>query len=113
LAAPIDVATGRLGPGLIKTRTTARAWSHPVTGASIEGRRLPDWGPALAVVRAGARALPFHPAEGWDIGFTDAGPVIVEINALWDVDVVQMAADRGLLATPLRDYLGARGLIGV
>ena len=78
---------GRLGPawsrrpdgaGFVKTP------AMPGTGRRIEGTRLPDWDEAVAVVR---RAAPhFLPIRtiGWDVAFTDDGPVVIEANMWWD-----------------------------
>jgi hypothetical protein len=82
-----------------------------MTGAAIEGFVIPDWAAALAVVTRACRRVPFSRLLGWDVGITAAGPVIVEVNACWDADVLQLAADRGLLATSLRGHLEARGML--
>ena len=111
LAAPIDLATGRLGAAVSRASGLSRHRRHPVTGATIEGRPVPDWDRAVAVLRAAARVVPFNPVQGWDLAFTAMGPVIVEANGRWDPDVTQLAPDRGLLGTPLRGYLERRGLL--
>ena len=117
LAAPIDLATGRLGiAALSKLEGHARVSRHPMTGAPIEGLVLPDWAQGLDVVRAAAAAVPFNALLGWDLALSSRGPVVVEANDLWDTDVSQIAPDRGLLATALGDYLDrhdALGLLGL
>jgi Sugar-transfer associated ATP-grasp len=112
LAAPIDLASGRLGPAVMnRTHSLRRVDVHPVTGVPITGVPVPDWSAALAVVRAAAAGLPFNRLLGWDLAFTDRGPVIVEANDIWDPDVSQIAPDAGLLATPLHDALVGSGAI--
>ncbi len=110
LAAPIDLATGRLGSAVSKRQRSVRVVEHPVTHAKIEGHEVPDWDRALATIRIAALVTPFNPVQGWDIAFTPTGPVIVEANARWDPDVTQLAPDRGILGTELRGYLQRRGL---
>jgi len=57
---------------------------HPVTGASLEGFRLPDWDAVIELALRAARLfLPLR-TIGWDIGMTPRGPVIVEANRWWD-----------------------------
>lgn len=66
------------GVGFVRTP------AMPTTGRRIEGARLPDWDEALDVVR---RAAPhFLPIRtiGWDVAFTDDGPVVIEANMWWD-----------------------------
>ena len=112
LAAPIDLATGRLGRAAGKTSGNMVRWStHPVSGAQIEGAIVPDWERGLAVIRSAARTVPFNPLLGWDLGFTPDGPVIVEANGRWDPDVTQFAPDQGLLGTNLRRHLERRDAV--
>jgi hypothetical protein len=113
LAAPIDLTTGRLGPAVYKQQRSGRLAAHPVTGSRIEGREVPDWNRAVAMLEAAAAATPFNPVQGWDVAFTPSGPVIVEANGRWDLGVTQLAPDRGLLGTDLRTYLKSRQLRGL
>lgn len=117
LAAPIDLADGRLGPAaLSKMEGLTRVSCHPATGAPIEGRVIPDWAEALDLVRRAAAVVPFNTVLGWDLGFSSRGPVIIEANDLWDTDVSQIAPDRGLLGTALGAHLercGVRALVGL
>ncbi len=110
LAAPIDLATGGLGRAVYKRQRAARLVEHPVTGARIEGRKVPDWDRTVAMLRIAALATPFNPVQGWDVAFTSSGPVIVEANGRWDLGVTQLAPDLGLLGTELRGYLKSRQL---
>ena len=96
LAAAIDPATGTLfrslamnGPGEYP--------SHPLTGAAIEGRRVPDWTAAKDLaLRAHGTAFPAHVLIGWDIGFTDRGPILIEGNQRPNVRLTQRVAGRGI-----------------
>jgi hypothetical protein len=70
---------------------------HPVTGAVIEGRTLPDWNEAKAlVVDAHARAFDDYALIGWDVGFAPDGPILIEGNGKPGVLMPQRAGRRGL-----------------
>ena len=110
VAAPIDLRTGRLGTGVFKReRDLGRLTAHPVTGAPIAGQPVPDWDRAVAMLRRAAAAVPADRVLAWDLALTPDGPVMLEANDIWDPDAVQIGPDRGVLGTPLADYLRRRG----
>jgi hypothetical protein len=110
LGVPIDVGTGRLGAATLMRERIERCRDHPVSGARIEGRRMPGWPEALEILRRAARAVPFNPVLGWDVAFTPGGPCVVEANDQWHPQACQVAQDRGLLGTALGPYLCQRGI---
>lgn len=100
VAAPVDLATGRLGPALRRDpalRHIVRpTTTHPDTGAPIEGRQLPHWPETVrTVLRAHAAAQGVAPAIGWDVAILDRGPVIVEGNNVPGSPVSQMVTGIG------------------
>jgi hypothetical protein len=112
LASPIDISSGVIGAAVTKKTTAVVRFSvHPVTGAKIEGTRVPDWVQCLNLLRFAGRKLSFTPILGWDVAFTARGPVVIEANDNWDPDATQIAHDEGLLATSLRTYFRHRGLL--
>ncbi|MDZ4371444.1 MAG: sugar-transfer associated ATP-grasp domain-containing protein [Phenylobacterium sp.] len=96
LIAAVDLETGRLGPGR-RGYGGDSVTHHPVTGASIEGRLVPDW-PAIQALARRAHKTGFaeYALIGWDIAATPAGPVLIEGNAKPGVLMPQRAAGRGL-----------------
>ena len=71
---PLDPQNGVLQPS--DARVLPR-W----TKASIVGMELPDWERATTLAVQGHRSFPAHvPILGWDIAFTDQGPVALETN---------------------------------
>jgi hypothetical protein len=73
---------------------------HPVTGEPIEGRLLPDWAAAKAlVVKAHAAAFMEYVIIGWDVALTPDGPILIEANGKPGVLMPQRAARRGLADT--------------
>jgi hypothetical protein len=112
IAAPIDLATGRLGAGVQKLGDHAAnaVATHPDTGARIAGHVLPDWARALDLARRAHRALPSPRTTaaiiGWDVVLTPAGPVLLECNAIPGVFLAQMPT-----GIPLGDTAYAAALV--
>ncbi|MGF1630364.1 MAG: sugar-transfer associated ATP-grasp domain-containing protein [Kiloniellaceae bacterium] len=101
IAVPIDLATGQCGQGtLIVDGRPQFIDAHPLTGHRITGMFLPDWPQVLALSSAAARKFDIQKSLGWDIGLTDAGPMLVEGNWRYDVGLHQVARRQGILDTP-------------
>lgn len=91
----VDVATGEVGPAWdnwIK-RPCLLHHRHPVTGAAIDGTRLPCWPETVAMVAKAARLFPDRIMVGFDVAITDRGPVIIEGNVQQGSDMVQRTHD--------------------
>jgi len=70
---------------------------HPVTGADIHARTLPDWQAAKSlVVRAHGEAFADYTLIGWDVALTPDGPLLIEGNGKPGVLMPQRAARTGL-----------------
>lgn len=96
LIAAVDLATGALGVACKGYGGEDHA-VHPVTGAPVEGRRLPGWAEVKALaVRAHAEAFADYVLIGWDLAMTPEGPVLIEGNGKPGVLMPQRAARRGL-----------------
>jgi hypothetical protein len=84
--APVDLATGRLGP-VVAPRPggtgTATHDAHPRTGVRLDGVTVPGWADALALVERAARALAPMRALGWDVVPAEDGPLLLEAQARW------------------------------
>ena len=95
LAAPVDLASGRLGLAC-SWQQRERLAVHPTRGTAIEGFEVPRWAEVRDVVmRAATLMLPLR-TLGWDVGVTEAGPTVVESNRAWGVTVVQRPHRTGL-----------------
>jgi hypothetical protein len=103
LAAPVDVATGRLGPAVSKASLT-RIFRHPDTGEAIVGSLLPFWEEVLALATRTHASFPRIPFVGWDVAILNGGPLLVEGNPVWCVELVQMAHRKPLADTHFPDY---------
>jgi hypothetical protein len=89
--AAVDIASGRLGPATDSGLKQPGTWidRHPVTGAHITGRLLPDWHRVMTLVEEAHRHFPDRVGIGWDVAMTPTGPCIVEANLQWGLDMVQ------------------------
>jgi hypothetical protein len=82
LAAPVDLATGRLGPAIGKSETAIvqPCERHPDTGAVLEGFELPHWEGVMRLAVRVHEALERIVCVGWDIAILEDGPVVIEGN---------------------------------
>lgn len=87
----VDAVSGRVikayrGVGLDMTVLDA----HPDTGVALDGLQLPDWGEAMRQIEYAATRLPGLRLAGWDVAFTDDGPMLLEVNAAPGVVLPQL-----------------------
>lgn len=57
---------------------------HPDTQVSVNGMIIEHWDEVKRDVLKFQQAFPYIKAAGWDIAITDQGPVVVEVNDMWD-----------------------------
>jgi hypothetical protein len=100
LVAPIDLASGVLGRARL---SRDRSWPdivvtdrHPDTGTELPGLVVPFWKETKHLLLKAQASTPKLRTIGWDIAITDTGPLIVEANSTYDIDLLQVAYDRGL-----------------
>jgi len=91
IAAPIDVATGRLGAATDWGLRPRHGWKaqHPDTGGRIEDRILPLWAETRALAERAHDAFADRYIIGWDMAILEDGPAIVEANGGPDTDMHQ------------------------
>lgn len=96
LISPVDLEAGTLGPACLGYGGGDHL-AHPVTGAPLVGRALPDWPAVKALARrAHAEAFADYALIGWDVAMTPEGPLLIEGNGKPGVLMPQRAARRGL-----------------
>nr|WP_298682140.1 sugar-transfer associated ATP-grasp domain-containing protein [uncultured Dongia sp.] len=111
-AAPIDLATGRMGAMTGDKLGAALDWHdrHPVTQTPVAGRILAAWPEVRQAALRAHRAFADRVLLGWDIAVTPQGVVVIEGNALPDVAFLQRVhrqpIGQSLLAPLLRGHLG-------
>jgi hypothetical protein len=82
---------------------------HPDTGEPLLGEIVPMWDRVLDLAH---RCAPiFQPVryQSMDIGITQAGPVLIEINTGGGFDLPQLASGEGFLTDEVRDFFRACG----
>lgn len=57
---------------------------HPDSGTQLNGVMIENWDSIKKEVIGFQQAMPFCKAIGWDIAITDDGPVVIEMNDMWD-----------------------------
>lgn len=97
IAAPIEVATGRLGAAVsMSERPSGGRDRHPLNDAPVSGRTLPQWDETLALVARAHTAFAPRVLVGWDVCITGAGPVLVEGNEQPGIELIQRFTDEPL-----------------
>ncbi len=107
LAAAVDPATGALGPAIGDDASADPLPRHPTTGAAVAGRLVPDWEGMVELCLAAHAHFPEFHSIGWDVAPTPLGPLLLEANTIWDVDLVQMATGQPLAAVLRADRVVA------
>lgn len=100
LVAPVDTEDGTLGSGRTsRSKTWPKMFAtdtHPDTGERIKGYKLPNWHEAKALAIRAQQVFQRIPTLGWDIAITDTGPIIVETNWNYAVELIEVALQRGI-----------------
>lgn len=71
------------------------AESNPESGASLTNVKIPGWKALCDLVKDAANTFDKLPTLGFDVALTDRGPMLIEANAMYDCDILQIAHDRG------------------
>ena len=110
LLGDIDVASGRvrrvvrgLGPDQEELER------HPDTDAQLNGITLPLWETVCQLSREVALLFPELRVVASDIGLTDQGPVVVEVNPGGDMGLPQIASGKGVMDERLRKFIADVG----
>jgi hypothetical protein len=110
LAIAVDPKTGALGRGMLKPKYGGH-WmdTHPDTGTPFVGRQIPHWNEIIDICTKAARVSPNLRSIGWDVALTPTGPVLIEGNPDWDLQMVQVHSD-GYLQPKVREQFSHFGL---
>ncbi len=89
MVAPVNELTGEVIDKGIDKNKNLYAY-HPATNEKIKGFKFPDWDKALAMVQKAALVIPEMRYIGWDVSFSDKGPILVEGNEYPGHDIYQL-----------------------
>lgn len=68
---------------------------HPVSKTRLIGFKIPDFDRAVALVKRAALVVPEVRYVGWDVAFSEGGPLIIEGNTLPSYDMCQNYGHHG------------------
>ncbi len=102
----IELPTGRIAGVVRGTGSTLqRDEVHPDTGRVAVGFEVPHWSQLCALACEAAVLIPGIRTQSWDIGLTDQGPILLEVNFGGDLNLAQLAEGRGVLDDVYRAHL--------
>jgi hypothetical protein len=106
-AAPVDLATGRLGLMCGDSNLAPNAWlrHHPVTGAAVADRIVLQWPAIRDLAVAVHQVFRDRMIVGWDIALTPDGPVVLEGNSYPDTEFLQRVHRQPIGKSPLGPLL--------
>ncbi|WP_428926472.1 sugar-transfer associated ATP-grasp domain-containing protein [Marinibacterium sp. SX1] len=106
MIAPVEMETGQVGQAWIGTGLDARSIdSHPVSGRAFAGFALPFWDEARRMATEAHALFPEFGVIGWDVAFTEEGPLLIECNDNPFHTLYQMAFRRGIWNDDTRPVL--------
>lgn len=85
----IDLKSGNLGKygySKLKINGVGLLTEHPVTGVRFEGYHLPMVDEAKNLVLKAAVLMPGLRLVGWDVGFAEDGPILIEGNSDYGIN---------------------------
>ena len=73
----------------------AKTDRHPDTKVSFEGRAVPFYAESVELALKAHALFPRLLTVGWDVAVTPDGPMLVEGNHDWDIEMLQVVHHRG------------------
>ena len=102
----VELASGRLEPA--RAGQYRSIFSDADLAEDLQGLILPDWHQACQIVVAAHRAFPPRAILlGWDVAFTDEGPVLIEANLGVSLFTEQTDSLIPAGTTPIADLIAA------
>jgi hypothetical protein len=96
--------SGHLSPAVGKNVSIGTFTHHPTTDARIAGERLPHWREMVELALTAHEKVREPYFVGWDIALVDEGPLLLESNTNWGVDLAQMPHNRPLGETKFAEF---------
>ena len=110
LIIPLDIESGILsGKGITYSRFGKGLHSsHPDSAVNFSGLLVPHWDEVKTLCCQAAMSFPFCRSVGWDVAVTDQGPILIEGNNFWAIDL--QVNSGGFLQPEVREILAGYGL---
>jgi hypothetical protein len=106
LVSYVNRETGRLGAACRGVGVNLESLTaHPDSGVQIAGSVAPDFDAAKALALRAATIFPSLHIQSWDVALTNDGPALLELNPGGNLNVIQLAAGRGVFDPEFRDFL--------
>jgi Sugar-transfer associated ATP-grasp len=103
----IDLKSGRL-TWAPREVVVGKRWIQRPDNNSDDIRVLPDWNAVLRHTKVAHQACPDFAFVGWDVAFTEHGPMLLEGNVNWCADDYQRLRGEPLGYTKFADILSTR-----
>jgi len=101
----VDTSTGQIQEATNRLTQPVFAWDP---GSQFPQANLPDWPVVLSALRKAHTEFPGHaPVIGWDVLFTDAGPLLCEANISLSFFYFQYASPQALAHTSIGKVIEA------
>ncbi len=82
LTAMVDIRSGLTISDAVDQNNVVDYPAHPLTGAPFKGTQIPFWEEALALLGQAVPLAGKISNVGWDVAFTEEGPLIIEANTI-------------------------------
>lgn len=84
--AAVDINKGEINNAIIYrgVRDSSPIDFHPDSKVRLQGLSIPNWDEICSKVIEFQKKMPFVKAAGWDIAITENGPIVIEVNDMWD-----------------------------
>ena len=99
LLAAVDLDSGKL---IAARGSASKTWpkvkdisTHPTSGRTVVGVMLPYWPQVVDLVQKAHESIQDLHTVGWDVAILDDGPIVVEANWRYDIDLIQVAYKKG------------------
>ena len=105
LAVEVTESTGELGRWFVRRNGISFELScHPDTGEEIDHMSLPYWDEVRELCIKAQELCRDENFVGWDVAITPSGPLLVEGNRVFGIDLLQTVHRHGIFATPFSQH---------
>jgi len=110
MIADIDIKTGKIirNVSSIDNKLIINQ-RHPTTNFDFTGYQLPNWDELITTAKKAAECFPGFRWQHWDIGISDSGPIIFELNSAGNTNIAQMASGQGVYNSQLNEFIRKYG----